>query len=547
LAFITDDFVKESSTITGTGAITLAGARAPAQTFAAALANGDTFHYAVSHDTLNEWEVGVGTYNSGPNTITRSPISSSNADGLVNFTAGTKRVDLVLPAGRIRNFVGPVQIGATSFGSGTLSFSNANGVTFAMNTNSNGGTVFASVNAGGVAISAAGQSASAGTITFSNLNGVSFGMAGSAVTASVDAFRLASIEIATATRFDSATQSTVGGSILSIGRNNNISSTLMSVGNVMFGFDSSVLRAAAWVFTNGLSAQAGTFINSNNVTFGVASTTDANFGRVIRVTASASDVRLGIISHVGGNVVAGAVQVAFEDASNVTWSLSTAAGAATVRASVAAGGGGGITAFALSNAASSVMATGLTFSNANGFSFLLSTGAGAATLSGSYTVPAALAVSAAGASASAGTVVFSNSNNVSFGQAGSTVTASATVASTQASINLSAGTTSNLASQFVFSNANGVSFGLNASTITASVAAAGGFTFSGIDPLPGCMAIDNQYGQNSVAFHPVTFPNVQFDRVDAGRGSINNGHRNAVSIGAGWPVYTQRFLAVARS
>jgi len=64
----------------------------------------------------------------------------------------------------------------------------------------------------------------------------------------------------------------------------------------------------------------------------------------------------------------------------------------------------------------------------------------------------------------------SNSNNVSFGLNGSTITASATVASTQASINISAGTTSNLASAFTFSNSNNVSFGLNASTVTGSYA-----------------------------------------------------------------------------
>jgi hypothetical protein len=66
--------------------------------------------------------------------------------------------------------------------------------------------------------------------------------------------------------------------------------------------------------------------------------------------------------------------------------------------------------------------------------------------------------------------VLSNSNNVSFGLNGSTVTASVTVASTQGSINVSAGTTSNLLSAFTFSNSNNVSFGLNASTITASIA-----------------------------------------------------------------------------
>jgi hypothetical protein len=71
-------------------------------------------------------------------------------------------------------------------------------------------------------------------------------------------------------------------------------------------------------------------------------------------------------------------------------------------------------------------------------------------------------------------VVFSNSNNVSFGLNGSTVTATATVATSLSNIRLSAGTTSNLRSDFTFSNINGVSFGLDNGTITASVAAGGG-------------------------------------------------------------------------
>lgn len=63
-------------------------------------------------------------------------------------------------------------------------------------------------------------------------------------------------------------------------------------------------------------------------------------------------------------------------------------------------------------------------------------------------------------------VVFSNSNNVSFGLNGSTLTA--TVASSLTNINFSAGTTSNNLSALVFSNSNGMSFGLNGSTVTGS-------------------------------------------------------------------------------
>lgn len=83
------------------------------------------------------------------------------------------------------------------------------------------------------------------------------------------------------------------------------------------------------------------------------------------------------------------------------------------------------------------------------------------------------AISAAGNSAGVGTVVFSNSNGVTFGMAGSTVTASvAPGGGGLTNVNLSAGTTSQNLSAFVFSNSNNVSFGLNGSTVTATVTVA---------------------------------------------------------------------------
>jgi hypothetical protein len=73
-------------------------------------------------------------------------------------------------------------------------------------------------------------------------------------------------------------------------------------------------------------------------------------------------------------------------------------------------------------------------------------------------------------------VSFANSNNVSFGINGNTITASVVP---EAGIGLSAGTQSMATGTAVFSNSNGVSFGLNASTITASVAAETPFAISG--------------------------------------------------------------------
>lgn len=65
-----------------------------------------------------------------------------------------------------------------------------------------------------------------------------------------------------------------------------------------------------------------------------------------------------------------------------------------------------------------------------------------------------------------GQVVFSNSNGVSFGMAGQTITGSVAGATAGS---VSAGTTNVALGQVVFSNSNGVSFGLNGSTVTATV------------------------------------------------------------------------------
>lgn len=95
--FIFADRVLETSTTTGTGDITLAGAVAGFQTFAGECAAGDQFPYyieAVDGDgnPTGDYENGVGTLLTGT-TFARSKVdTSSNSDALVNFSAGTKYV-----------------------------------------------------------------------------------------------------------------------------------------------------------------------------------------------------------------------------------------------------------------------------------------------------------------------------------------------------------------------------------------------------------------------------------------------------------------------
>lgn len=96
MALVLKDRVRETSSTTGTGDITLAGAASGYQSFAN-IGNGNTTYYTISCGT--EWEVGIGTYTSSSNTLSRDTVlSSSNSGSLVNFSAGTKDVFVTYPA-----------------------------------------------------------------------------------------------------------------------------------------------------------------------------------------------------------------------------------------------------------------------------------------------------------------------------------------------------------------------------------------------------------------------------------------------------------------
>ena len=106
MALVLNDRVKETTTTTGTGAITLAGAVSSFETFAAGVGNSNTTYYAIIHQTANEFEVGLGTLNGDSSTITRTKvISSSNSDSAVNFSSGTKDVFCTFPASKTMDMV----------------------------------------------------------------------------------------------------------------------------------------------------------------------------------------------------------------------------------------------------------------------------------------------------------------------------------------------------------------------------------------------------------------------------------------------------------
>jgi hypothetical protein len=88
------DRVKESSTSTGTGAFSLAGAATGFRSFASGIGDGNKCHYVIENASVpGEWEIGVGTVSTTPDQLSRDTVlSSSNAGSAVDFSAGAKSV-----------------------------------------------------------------------------------------------------------------------------------------------------------------------------------------------------------------------------------------------------------------------------------------------------------------------------------------------------------------------------------------------------------------------------------------------------------------------
>ena len=96
MALVVKDRVQETSTTTGTGTFTLAGAVSGFQSFSV-IGNANTTYYAIVGGA--EFEVGIGTYTSSGTTLSRDTIlESSNGGTAVNFSAGTKNVFVTYPA-----------------------------------------------------------------------------------------------------------------------------------------------------------------------------------------------------------------------------------------------------------------------------------------------------------------------------------------------------------------------------------------------------------------------------------------------------------------
>ena len=102
MALVIADRVRETTTTTGTGTITLGGAVTNFETFTANLSNSDTTYYSIVDNTNGAFEVGLGTFTASGTTLARTTIiASSNSNSAVNFGSGTKDVFITIPASKM--------------------------------------------------------------------------------------------------------------------------------------------------------------------------------------------------------------------------------------------------------------------------------------------------------------------------------------------------------------------------------------------------------------------------------------------------------------
>jgi hypothetical protein len=406
------------------------------------------------------------------------------SQGFINpLTGGAGLTNINLSAGTTSNYMSAV------------TFSNSNGVSFGLN----GSTITASHNAltsqSNQAFSAEGGSSAFQTLIFTNSNGFSFSNTNGSIWGS---YTVPTVTNSSFSVQDSAT--TINPvSRIAFSTGNNITATLSTAANhatvgfshnlagTSSGFGGNLISGSmthnssglnlslnhpAWLTTamlsnaatiSNINVSAGTtsnnlsaFVlsNSNGISFGLNGSTITGSYTVPTVTNSSFSVQD------SATTINPVNRIAFSTGNNITLSLSTGAGSATV--GVQHNLAGTSTGFAGANISGSIT------HNSSGINLSLSVAAPGG--------GGAINVSAGTTSNNLQTVVFSNSNRVSFGLNGSTITA-------QHALNFSAGTTSNnVSDQLIFSNSNGISFGLNGSTVTAGVATISSY-YEGLDGL----------------------------------------------------------------
>lgn len=353
-------------------------------------------------------------------------------------------------------------------------FGNGGGVTFGLSAD---GKITASVPAGGggltnINVSAGTTSNNLSALTFNNANGITFGLDASTITASHNGLTSQSNQAFSANGGSSAFQTLGFSDANGVTWSNSNGSVVASYSQSTHSHSTAPGGIAAGTQT----ATSGTvvFANSNGITFGMSNSSQVTASYTVPSTA-------GLISAV--NVSAGTTSnnlsaLTFSNANGVSFGLNASTVTATVATTYRASNDAIGLNTAQSNVTWTVNSSGLSL-DARGYA-----GTGTSATNASITLNSnglAISVNAGGVSQTgpniadgngntitSGTVVFSNSNGVSFGLNGSTMTAS--VDAGGGGIAIGAGGATATSGTVVFSNSNNITFGLNNNTLTASFA-----------------------------------------------------------------------------
>ena len=103
MALVLNDRVKETSTTTGQGTLSLGGAATGFETFVTGIGDTNTTYYIAVHETDGTWEIGIGTVgDASPDTLARTTVIDTSAGNTtkIDFASGNKTVFCTLPSSK---------------------------------------------------------------------------------------------------------------------------------------------------------------------------------------------------------------------------------------------------------------------------------------------------------------------------------------------------------------------------------------------------------------------------------------------------------------
>ena len=117
MALVLNDRVKETTSTTGQGTISLGGAATGFETFVTGIGNTNTTYYIIAPESDGTWEIGIGTVtDASPDTLARTTVIDTSAGNTtkIDFAAGNKTVFCTLPASKavVLDADGDVTLGA---------------------------------------------------------------------------------------------------------------------------------------------------------------------------------------------------------------------------------------------------------------------------------------------------------------------------------------------------------------------------------------------------------------------------------------------------